>query len=69
MGPRLDCHAGPCGKREPKLLGNVSVDAGPEQCPGADMWIFDQFHRDAEELKKEVEKRVPALRVLRQGDE
>ena len=32
-----------------------------------DMWVFDQFHRDAEELKREAEK-APVLRVLRQED-
>lgn len=33
-----------------------------------DMWVFDQFHRDAEELKKAAAKKEPQLRVLRQDD-
>jgi CRISPR-associated protein Cas2 len=33
-----------------------------------DMWLLDQYRRDADELKKEAEDREPRLRVLRQGD-
>ena len=33
-----------------------------------DMWLLDQYRRDADELKKEAEDREPRLRVLRQED-
>ena len=38
-----------------------------------DMWVVDQYRRDAEELKTEAEEReaavsVPQLRILRQDD-
>ncbi len=33
-----------------------------------DMWIFDQYRRDANELKAEAEQAAPRLRVLRQDD-
>lgn len=33
-----------------------------------DAWVFDQFRRDADELKAEAERKVPQLRVLRQDD-
>jgi CRISPR-associated protein Cas2 len=34
----------------------------------ADMWVFDQYRRDADELKAKVEREAPRLRVLRQED-
>ena len=34
-----------------------------------DMWLFDQYRRDADELKKQSEPEGPRLRVLRQEDE
>ena len=33
-----------------------------------DMWIFEQFRLDADELKKEAEKTMPVLKVLRQWE-
>jgi len=36
-----------------------------------DMWVLDQYRRDAEELKEEAERNepvVPRLRILRQDD-
>lgn len=33
-----------------------------------DMWLLDQYRRDADELKEEVERREPQLRVLRQEE-
>jgi CRISPR-associated protein Cas2 len=33
-----------------------------------DMWIFDQYRRDADELRAEADRRVPRLRVLGQED-
>jgi CRISPR-associated protein Cas2 len=33
-----------------------------------DMWLLDQYRRDADQLKKEAEDREPRLRVLRQED-
>jgi CRISPR-associated protein Cas2 len=33
-----------------------------------DMWIFDQYRRDANELKAAAEQPAPRLRVLRQDD-
>jgi CRISPR-associated protein Cas2 len=33
-----------------------------------DMWLFDQYRRDADELKEEAEGGLPRLRVLRQED-
>ena len=33
-----------------------------------DMWLLDQYRRDADELKKEAEDREPRLRVLHQED-
>lgn len=33
-----------------------------------DMWIFDQYRRDADELKAEAERKAPQLRVLRQDE-
>jgi CRISPR-associated protein Cas2 len=34
-----------------------------------DMWVFDQYQRDADELKSEAESRRPGLKVLRAEDE
>ncbi len=37
----------------------------------ADMWVLDQYRRDADELKKVAEagaKKEPGLRVLKQGE-
>jgi CRISPR-associated protein Cas2 len=33
-----------------------------------DMWLLDQYRRDADRLKNEAERREPRLRVLRQED-
>ncbi len=33
-----------------------------------DMWLLEQYRRDADELKKEDVTRAPRLRVLRQED-
>src|SRR5271157_11140 len=33
----------------------------------SDMWVFDQYRRDADDLKAEAERAVPRLRILRQG--
>src|ERR1017187_3169151 len=33
-----------------------------------DVWLFDQYRRDAEELKGEASRKAPALRILREGD-
>jgi CRISPR-associated protein Cas2 len=33
-----------------------------------DMWLLDQYRRDADELKNEAEQREPRLRILRQED-
>lgn len=33
-----------------------------------DVWLLDQYRRDAEELKEDAERREPRLRVLRQED-
>jgi CRISPR-associated protein Cas2 len=33
-----------------------------------DMWLLDQYRRDADRLKNEAEQREPRLRVLRQED-
>jgi CRISPR-associated protein Cas2 len=33
-----------------------------------DMWLLDQYRRDADGLKNEAEQREPRLRVLRQED-
>jgi CRISPR-associated protein Cas2 len=34
----------------------------------ADMWVLDQYRRDADELKATAECGVPRLRILRQGE-
>jgi CRISPR-associated protein Cas2 len=33
-----------------------------------DMWLLDQYRRDADDLKEDAERREPRLRVLRQED-
>lgn len=33
-----------------------------------DMWLLDQYRRDAEELKEEASRKAPVLRVLSQED-
>lgn len=33
-----------------------------------DVWVLDQYRRDADTLKAEAEQRAPKLRVLRQND-
>ena len=34
----------------------------------ADMWVMDQYRRDADELKAATELAIPRLRILRQGE-
>jgi CRISPR-associated protein Cas2 len=34
----------------------------------SDMWVLDQYRRDAEALKTGAESGIPRLRILRQGD-
>jgi CRISPR-associated protein Cas2 len=34
----------------------------------SDMWVFDQYRRDADELKAEAARNTPQLRILRQGE-
>ena len=34
----------------------------------SDMWVFDQYRRNADDLKAEGERAVPRLRILRQGE-
>lgn len=34
----------------------------------SDMWVFDQYRRDADRLKAEAEDAAPRLRILRQSE-
>lgn len=34
----------------------------------SDMWVLDQYRRNADDLKAEAEREVPRLRILRQGE-